>query len=233
MPPRKVNELRPVVRRSSEQLTFLKRCQVFLHELEMRTFPNASKLAELCGCSRSTAMRTIDTLRREFGAPIEYDESNRGYWLSDPTYRFASPPHTRGEIIALLLASKLSEALGDSLLSGSLRTLVDKITLGRHDLMAIRRDLPKFLAIAPLHKRPTTASSIEALSLCLDGVPVRLTIPCDSTGEIKETLTAIPKQLIIKDFSSFLVVECTGGKILTIPAQFVRSSCTVETTNNA
>ena len=74
-------------------------------------------------------MRTIDTLRKEFGAPIEYDESNRGYWITDPHYRFTPPPHTKTEIIALLMASKLSEGLGDPLLSGSLHSLVDKITI--------------------------------------------------------------------------------------------------------
>lgn len=143
MPPRKANVLDPVARKSSEQLSFLKRSQVFLRELEMRTFPNASKLAQMCCCSRSTAMRTIDTLRKEFGAPIEYDESNRGYWITDPNYRFTSLPHTKTEIIALLLAGRLVDALGDPLLSSSLRTLTDKITLGRLDLLKIKRHLPE------------------------------------------------------------------------------------------
>lgn len=207
----------------SEQLSFLKRCRVFLRELELCTFPNATKLAQLCCCSRSTAMRTIDTLRKEFGAPIEYDESNRGYWITDPNYRFTPSPHTKTEILALLMASKLSERLGDPLLSGSLNSLVDKITIGRHDIVRIKRSLPKVLAVAPLDDTPMPTSSIEALALCLEGKPIRLIIPGTSDGMKMETLVGTPKQLVIKNFSTFLVIECSAGKLLTVPAQFVRT----------
>ena len=222
-----------VARNQSEQLSFLRRSQIFLSELEMRSYPNATKLAQLCCCSRSTAMRTIDTLRKEFGAPIKYDESNRGYWITDPHYRLTPPPHTKTEIIALLMASKLAEGLGDPLLSGSLHSLVDKITIGRHDIVRIKRNLAKVLAIAPIHEKPVATSSIEALSLCLDGKPVRLTIPGTTDRAGRETLVGIPRQLIIKDFSTFLVIECGGGKMLTVPAQFVRSPCPTETMNEA
>lgn len=54
-----------------ESSTFLKRSLVLQGELQKRTYPNAFTLASLCGCSRSTAMRTIDRLRYEFGVPIE------------------------------------------------------------------------------------------------------------------------------------------------------------------
>ena len=75
-----------------ETSTFLKRALLLQAELQRNRFPNATSLADLCSCSRSTAMRTIDRLRYEFGVPIEYDESQRGYFLSNPNFSFASLP---------------------------------------------------------------------------------------------------------------------------------------------
>ena len=79
-------------KRGTDTSTFLKRALLLQAELQKKRYPNASSLAAMCGCSRSTAMRTIDRLRYEFGVPIDYDESNRGYYLTNPDFSFASLP---------------------------------------------------------------------------------------------------------------------------------------------
>lgn len=85
--------------------TFLKRAQWFFVELKSNRYPNASQLASSCRCSKNTAQRTIYRLRDEFLVPIEYDGSQRGYYLSDKNYTFPiSLPPGKDELAALLFA---------------------------------------------------------------------------------------------------------------------------------
>ena len=114
--------------------TFLKRSLLFQGELQKKSYPNASTLASMCGCSRSTAVRTIDRLRYEFGVPIEYDESNRGYYLTNPEFVFASLPPGRDELVALVLLSELATMIDDGSLQDALSSLWARITNGRSDV---------------------------------------------------------------------------------------------------
>jgi predicted DNA-binding transcriptional regulator YafY len=58
----------------------LERIFWFDDQARRRRYPNASKLAERFGLSAKTAQRCIDAMRDRFGAPLEYDPSERGYW---------------------------------------------------------------------------------------------------------------------------------------------------------
>lgn len=121
-----------------ETSSFLKRALILQGELKKRTYPNAFTLAALCGCSRSTAMRTIDRLRYEFGVPLDYDESSRGYYLTNPNFSFASLPPGRDELVALILLSEIASIIDDSSFHQALFSLWARITNGRAD---IDRDL--------------------------------------------------------------------------------------------
>jgi predicted DNA-binding transcriptional regulator YafY len=122
--------------------TFLKRALLLQGELQKKNYPNASTLAAMCGCSRSTAMRTIDRLRYEFGVPMDYDESSRGYYLTNREFSFASLPPGRDELVALVLLSELATMIDDASLQDALSGLWARITNGRsdvdHDLEHIR-----------------------------------------------------------------------------------------------
>jgi predicted DNA-binding transcriptional regulator YafY len=125
-------------RRGSDTSTFLKRSLMLQGELQKRAYPNASTLAAMCGCSRSTAMRTIDRLRYEFGVPIEYDESNRGYYLTNPQFSFASLPPDRDELVALILLREIASMIDDATVRAAISSLWIRTTNGRAD---IDRDL--------------------------------------------------------------------------------------------
>lgn len=114
--------------------TFLKRALVFQSELKRGSFPNASTLAEICACSRSTAMRTIDRLRYEFGVPIDYDESKRGYYLTNHDFSFSTLPPGRDELVALVLMSELAGVIDDTSLHTAIDSLWRHITTGRSDV---------------------------------------------------------------------------------------------------
>ena len=48
-------------------------------------YPNAGTFRRELGISRRTVLRDLDFLRDEEGAPIEYDESRKGYYSTSRT----------------------------------------------------------------------------------------------------------------------------------------------------
>jgi len=67
----------------------------WLHEELVRgTFPNAARLAERFGISRRQAQRDIDFLKKQLGAPIEYDQRIMGYRYAKP---FTLPVSVKNE----------------------------------------------------------------------------------------------------------------------------------------
>ena len=64
----------------------------WLHKyiVEMR-YPNAGRLAERFGISHRQAQRDVDSLRRDFNAPMEYSAAHRGFYYTAP---FTLPSYT-------------------------------------------------------------------------------------------------------------------------------------------
>ena len=57
----------------------------WLHKkMTLNAYPNAQRLAERFGISHRQAQRDLDYLRRELGAPIEYDNSRKGFYYTAP-----------------------------------------------------------------------------------------------------------------------------------------------------
>lgn len=54
-------------------------------------YPNAHRLAERFGISHRQAQRDVETLRREYGAPLAYSAEHRGFYYTEeyalPSYR--------------------------------------------------------------------------------------------------------------------------------------------------
>lgn len=76
---------------------FLRRANIFKLELQNEKYPNAARLAKLARCSANTAQRTIDRLRRDYGLPISYDKSRKGYFLTGPECEVPKlPPQQNG-----------------------------------------------------------------------------------------------------------------------------------------
>lgn len=57
----------------------------WLHKkMTMNSYPNAQRLAERFGISHRQAQRDFTYLKKELGAPIEYDNSRKGFYYSKP-----------------------------------------------------------------------------------------------------------------------------------------------------
>ena len=55
----------------------------WLHKkMTSNSYPNAQRLAERFGISHRQAQRDLDYLRRELGAPIEYDKARKGFYYT-------------------------------------------------------------------------------------------------------------------------------------------------------
>ncbi|MDK9716863.1 MAG: WYL domain-containing protein [Trichlorobacter sp.] len=117
---------------------FLERFIWFDHETRHGRFPNATKLAEQFELSTKTAHRSIDYFRDRLQAPLEYDESRKGYFYTDPTFQLPVTRLSADELQALLIARKLiteasAGSLGDELghISARLGTLLAANLPGR------------------------------------------------------------------------------------------------------
>lgn len=99
---------------------FLERFIWFDNEARHSRFPNATKLAEQFELSTKTAHRSIDYFRDRLQAPLEYDESRKGYFYTDPSFQLPITKLSPDELQALLIARKLitdasAGSLGDEL----------------------------------------------------------------------------------------------------------------------
>ena len=70
------------------------RIQWLHEELVRNTFPNAARLAERFHISRRQAQRDIDFLKKQLGAPLEYDGRVKGYHY---TKAFSLPVSVKNE----------------------------------------------------------------------------------------------------------------------------------------
>lgn len=98
-----------------EQL-FLERFIWFDNEVRNNRYPNATRLARQFEVSTKTAHRHLDYFRDRLLAPLEYDESRKGFYYTDPSFQLPIMKLSQDELLALLISRKLvTEASAGSL----------------------------------------------------------------------------------------------------------------------
>lgn len=65
-------------------------------------------------------MRCIDRLRYEYGVPLEFNSTERGYFLTNPAYELDSLPPGKDELTALLLLRDMASLLDVQDLRGAI-----------------------------------------------------------------------------------------------------------------
>jgi predicted DNA-binding transcriptional regulator YafY len=73
------------------------------------SLPNCGHFTRELEVSRRTLMRDLDFLRDDHNAPIAYDDSRKGFKLTDPTFKLAPVELTRREVFSFSIARKLLE----------------------------------------------------------------------------------------------------------------------------
>lgn len=99
---------------------FLERFIWFDNEARHGRYPNATKLADQFELSTKTAHRSIDYFRDRLQAPLEYDESRKGFFYTDLSFQLPVTKLSQDELLALLISRKLiteasAGSLGDEL----------------------------------------------------------------------------------------------------------------------
>ncbi len=206
--------------RVSETASFLKRAMSFIDELKRQRFPNASTLARVCGCSRSTAMRTIDRLRYEFGVPIEYDETYRGYFLTRPDFTLTTLPPSQEELLAFCLLADLGGRIGDRALSDAIDQLWGRISSGRSDVERAR--VQARISIEPeLFFSSSTIGLLRLIVICHreDIVGVRY-CPPRMAGDGFEYVGRFERVRILKRRID-TVFRCVSGVVMILHPAFI------------
>ena len=203
--------------------TFLKRALMLQAELQANRFPNASSFAELCGCSRSTAMRTIDRLRYEFGVPLEYDESERGYYLSNPSFSFASLPPGRDELVVMILLSELLSMIDDTSMKSALAGLWARVTNGRSDLTVDLENLrARFSSDSTSIAKLADTDLARLLTLCHIGQPVAIIYRSPWRHESDKVYRGIFQRLHFQDGILYAMFEEHTGRQMVLNVSFVK-----------
>ena len=89
-----------------EQL-YLERFIWFDNRIRAGKYPNSRRLAEQFEISTKTAHRSIEHFRDRLQAPLECDESRKGYFYYDTSYQLPITRLSQDELIALLISRKL------------------------------------------------------------------------------------------------------------------------------
>ncbi len=77
-------------------------------EIRAGRYPNNPKIAKHFEISLKTAQRTMDYFCDQLHAPVAYSPENRGWYYTDPSYKLSAVEMSEGDLIAILLAEKLS-----------------------------------------------------------------------------------------------------------------------------
>jgi predicted DNA-binding transcriptional regulator YafY len=204
--------------------TFLKRALLFQAELQKGAFPNASSFAELCGCSRSTAMRTIDRLRYEFGVPIDYDESQRGYFLANPNFSFASLPPGRDELVVMILLGELLSMLDDRSLQAAVEALWARLTNGRSDVTCDLEQIKlRFSSETTSIAKLADIDLVRLLTLAHRGQPVTIRYRSPWRHEEDKEYSGLFQRLHFSDGILYAMFDDHKGRQIVLNVSFIKS----------
>ncbi len=113
-------------------------------------YPNATTLAARFETSRKTAQRCIDFMRDRLRAPLEYDQSEKGYFYTEQGFELPSVGVSQEEILAVVVAKKLLADASGGLLGQDLTRFADKLFAGMGDLgLPVERLDRAFSAVWP------------------------------------------------------------------------------------
>ncbi len=104
-------------------------------------YPNCLTFAEKWEVSQKTIQRDIDFLRDEEGAPLDYDREKKGFFYTNKTWALPSIVMNEGELLALMVASRVLEQYRGSPVATHLDSLFAKLSEFMTDKVRIQPEL--------------------------------------------------------------------------------------------
>lgn len=110
-----------------EHLRHLER--VFWIDLQLRNVrhPNNNDIAAQFEVNVKTAQRTIEFMRDRLRLPIEYSAEDRGWYYTEPVFALPAIELTEGDLVAILLAEKLSRQYRGTAIGQHVETAFAKV----------------------------------------------------------------------------------------------------------
>ncbi len=96
--------------------------------IQGRHFPNASTFMRELEVDRRTILRDLDYLRDRMGLPIEYDASERGYYLSGPIKNMPLLEMRESDLLWLFVGQHLLQQAGNDELAAQVRTSFQRVS---------------------------------------------------------------------------------------------------------
>ena len=97
------------------------------HEIRAGRYPNNPRIAAKFEISLKTAQRIMEFLRDQQHAPLAYSPENRGWYYTDPSYKLSAVEMSEGDLIAILLAEKLSHQYRGTALGSQVEKAFSKV----------------------------------------------------------------------------------------------------------
>lgn len=172
------------------------RALLFFSELKKEGYPNSQWLARESSCSRSTAVRSIEMLRDEFGVPLQYDESKRGYFLTNPRFELELFPPGRNELFSAAVAAKCSGVFQCPIISDGLQSLREYLMSKSTPLANDVHQALRPLVVLSQELKPITPGVGELLLAAKSGATLEFTFTTHKKpvqGRIVEVRFSPPK----------------------------------------
>ncbi len=113
-------------------------------QLKENRYPNCSSFAAAMrkadldenlnvACSAKTIFRDIQTLKNDFNAPIRFDNSRNGYYLTRHDWTFSSPQiYEESEMLAAVIGARVAEHIFPEPMQQQIRNAVDQLLTGHN-----------------------------------------------------------------------------------------------------
>jgi len=162
-----------------------------VHILKSNNFSSIKKFAVELGVSDRTIKRDIEVLRTDYDAPINYDRSEKGFYLSE-NWEFSLPELTEGEVLAILIATSILKQFKGTPLEKSLITLENKI----EDIFCDRisftsQDIEMFIStnVSPIQTRIDIKDNFEKIFRAItQKKQIQIEYMTMETGEVKSRI---------------------------------------------
>lgn len=205
--------------------SFLKRARIFFAEMKAGRFPNASTLASLSGCSGNTAQRTIYRLRDEYLVPLEYDSSEKGYYLKNNDFELPETlPPGRDELAALLLSATLLKSLEVEDLKERLESLWTQFAVRNSSVTRELKPLEKVFSCDMTEV--SFASDLGALTYATYaaiGQDLKITYKSPWSGNGEKEFRGRIERVHLSDFTLYLLFHRDCNIKTTLNAAFIIS----------
>lgn len=97
-----------------------------------------------------TFTRDMQNLKKQLGAPVEYDQHHKGFYLSDPDWNSKYMPTTSGDLKLLVLSEKISQTFMPPQLSGELNNAINALLMKQEKAIPEEMNLENFQIINPV-----------------------------------------------------------------------------------